>query len=67
MKIKQFLFALLILGGGFAFNVVNAQTMTCTLIPGSITRSPDMVCALYSCPNGEQVQSCNLPEVEVDQ
>jgi len=44
---------------GFAQDA-NAQTMTCTLVEGSITYFPDMVCALYSCPNGETVQSCNM-------
>ncbi|RAI92202.1 hypothetical protein LV83_01431 [Algoriphagus yeomjeoni] len=45
---------------------LEAQTMTCTLIPDSITYFPDgMVCALYDCPNDEIVQACNLPEVPV--
>jgi hypothetical protein len=54
--------------GTFFVNVseVEAQTMSCTLDPDSITYFPDgMVCALYDCPNGETVQACNLPEVPV--
>jgi len=54
--------------GAFFVNVseVEAQTMTCTLVEGSITLTSDgYYCALYDCPNGETVQSCNLPEVPV--
>jgi hypothetical protein len=54
--------------GAFFVNVseVDAQTMTCTLVEGSITLTSDgYYCALYDCPNGETVQACNLPEVPV--
>ncbi|WP_153231838.1 hypothetical protein [Algoriphagus machipongonensis] len=44
------------------------ETMTCVLIPGSETIDPitGIQCALYNCPNGEQVQSCHLPPVTVE-
>ena len=44
------------------------EMMTCVLIPGSGTSDPDtgIECALYNCPNGEQVQSCHLPPVTVE-
>lgn len=45
---------------------VEAQTMTCSLVPGSRTLTSDGYwCALYDCPNGERVQACNLPPVSV--
>ena len=56
---------LIVLFGSITMNDANAQTMTCSLIPGSVTYFPDMVCALYSCPNGETVQACNIRGVVV--
>ncbi|QYH39817.1 hypothetical protein GYM62_13880 [Algoriphagus sp. NBT04N3] len=54
-------------GSFFVFgNSAEAQTMTCSLKSDSITYYPDgMVCAFYDCPNGEQVQACNMPLAEV--
>lgn len=69
MKFKLFGFLLAIAFAGTisTYSPVSAQTMTCTFIPGSITYFENgMVCALYSCPNGETVQSCNLPPVGVE-
>lgn len=54
-----------VLFGSIIMNDANAQTMTCSLIPGSVTYFPDMVCALYSCPNGETVQACNMRGVVI--
>jgi hypothetical protein len=69
---KNFMKKILILGtflivllGSTVGNQTNAQTMSCSLIPGSVTYFPDMVCALYSCPNGETVQACNLRGVVI--
>ncbi len=56
---------LIVLLGSTVGNQTNAQTMSCSLIPGSVTYFPDMVCALYSCPNGETVQACNLRGVVI--
>lgn len=38
------------------------ETMTCVLIPNSENYDPitGMHCALYQCPNNEQVQSCHI-------
>ncbi|MDF2158658.1 hypothetical protein [Algoriphagus sp. CAU 1675] len=71
MKKSNLKMGVLCLGffGMFFLNTpkAEAQTMTCTLVPGSIIYYPDgMVCASYSCPNGETVQACNLPEVGVE-
>lgn len=44
------------------------EMMTCVKIPGSFKYDPvtGIKCALYNCPNGEQVQSCELPEATVE-
>lgn len=57
--------SLLMFFGNTATNEANAQTMRCSLIEGSVTYFPDMVCALYSCPNGETVQACNMRTVVI--
>ena len=56
---------LMVLLGSMSTNDANAQTMRCRLVEGSITYFPNMVCALYSCPNGETVQACNMREVVI--
>jgi|GEM_PF-3674353 len=64
MKIKLFgfLMAIVLSGSISIYSSLHAQTMTCTLIPGSATYDPTtgFHCALYNCPNGEQVQSCHV-------
>ncbi len=66
MKLKVFSIILSVFGV-FIFvagvQPVSAQeNMTCRLIAGSEVYDPGsgMHCALYNCPNGEQVQSCHV-------
>ena len=65
LKLFGFLLAIVLTGSISTYSTVSAQTMTCNLVPGSITYFENMVCALYDCPNGERVQACNLPPVGV--
>ena len=71
MKIKA-LTILTLFGLAFctmAIQPVQAEEMmTCVLIPGSGWSDPNTgyKFALYNCPNGEQVQSCELPEAVVE-
>ncbi|WP_460390517.1 hypothetical protein [Algoriphagus aestuariicola] len=61
-KFSILLTALAFLGGIAIQTEAVGQTMTCRLIRGSEkTFENGMRCALYNCPNGEQVQSCIMP------
>ena len=61
-KISIALLTLSILGLFSIQSLTYSQTMTCRLIHGSEkTFEDDMVCALYQCPIGEQVQDCIMP------